>query len=73
VTLERCIKDYYEEFYNSKDKEGKKMLTQHVNLILDLVPPRIMAMAMVALQCCHTKMMDAKELNQNEDKDRGLE
>lgn len=63
MTLDRTINDFYGEFYNSKDKEGKKMLTQQVNLILELAPPKTMAKAMVALQNCNHAMVDAKELN----------
>lgn len=62
---EKVIKDYYHEYYNKKDKEGKKMLTSSVNILLESVPPKLMAMALVAFISGNKEMFDVKELNLN--------
>jgi len=59
----KFIKDYYYDFYNAKDKEGKRMLTLHINAILEVLPPKTMAMAIVALYNANHAMLDAEELN----------
>ena len=59
----KFIKDYYYEFYNSQDKEGKKILTQTLGAILETIPPKYMAMAIVALVNMNEEMLDAEELN----------
>lgn len=59
------IKDFYYDFYHSKDKEGKRRLTNEINAILEVVPPKVMAMALVALVNGNKDMMDAKELNED--------
>jgi len=63
----KFIKDYYYEFYMSKDKEGKRMLTNTVNSLLEAVPPKTLAQACVALLNANTAMLDAEELNQDEE------
>ena len=63
----KFIKDYYYEFYMSKDKEGKKRLTNTVNALLESVPPKTMAQALTALTNANKDMFDAGELNPIED------
>jgi len=60
------IKDYYYECYNSEDKEGKRKLTQQINTILESIPPKDMAMAIVRMLGWNTSIRDAEELNKLE-------
>jgi len=57
------IKDFYHTFYMEHDKEGKRDLTNTVNTFLETIPPKTMAMALVALMRANHSMLDAEELN----------
>ena len=61
------IKHYYEEYYNSEDKEGKRQLTNMVNTILDSTTAKDMAKAVVLMMRYQMNVMDADELNPDED------
>lgn len=60
----KFIKDYYYEHYQSKNTFDRKRLTNTVNAILESLPPKVMAMALVALIDGNKDMFDAEELNQ---------
>lgn len=64
------IKHYYEEYYNSQDKEGKRQLTNMVNTCLDGITARDMAKAVVLMMSYQMNVMDADELNGECDNDR---
>ncbi len=60
----KFIKDYYYEFYMSKNTFDRKRLTNAVNALLESIPPKTMAQALVALIDGNSDMFDAEELNQ---------
>ena len=62
--IDKFIKDYYYELFNTQDTSGRRRLTQQVNALLDTVPPKALAMALVTLVNANTGMFDAEELNQ---------
>lgn len=45
----KFIKDYYQEIYDSHDREGKRVLTGTLNAILETWSPKIMAMALLCM------------------------
>jgi len=49
MTTDKFMKDAYYEYYMSLDKEGKRLLTNKVNLLLETIPPKTIAMAVVAI------------------------
>ena len=59
----KFIKDYYFDFYMSKDTIERKVLTRHVNALLACVPPKDIAQALVALYMGNKDMFDAEELS----------
>ena len=60
----KFIKDYYYEHYHSRNTYNRKRLTNTVNAILESLPPKVMAMALVALIDGNKDMFDAEELNE---------
>jgi hypothetical protein len=60
----KFIKDYYYEHYQRKNTFDRKRLTNTVNAILESLPPKVMAMALVALIDGNKDMFDAEELNE---------
>lgn len=45
----KFLEDYYYEHYYKQDKKGKAMLTNQLNALLENVPPKALAMSLVAL------------------------
>ena len=61
----KYIKDYYYDYYQNLDKEGKREATNMVNSLLEAVPPKTLVQALVALQRGNKDMFDAEELNRD--------
>jgi len=45
----KLLTDYYYTIYEAEDKEGKRMLTNQVNSAMESVPPKVLAMSIMAL------------------------
>ena len=60
----RDIKDHYYTYYVAQEKEDKRRLSNEINGLLEGVPPKVMAMAIVMLVRGNKGMLDAKELNE---------
>lgn len=61
------IEDHYYGIYNSKDAEGKRMMTNKVKGLLSQVPPEKLAMAIVGFSYGVEDILEAKELNNEKD------